>query len=268
MELKQDQTMTTAGVDVGTAAIKVVFAGGNEILWSESTPTVPPCAQTARYLFEQGLAELSLTEQDLSAVVATGYGRRSFPDAHETIDEITANALGAYTLSEGAARTVINVGGQDMKVIEVTAPGSALDFRMNDKCAAGTGRFFEMAARILDTPVHQFGELGLLSQTPATLNSTCVVFAESEMLSLISMGADKSDLIQGLHQSVAARIADLAYGFTIEPAVYLDGGPGGNVGLIAALQDELGCDVLVFPQPQFTVAFGAAVAGRGGQVLQ
>jgi len=251
--------MITSGVDLGTAAIKVVFSDKCNLLWAKAIPTIPENIKVAEKLVEEGLKALSIPKEDLASIAATGYGKSLFPNAEKTIDEISANAMGAYILSDKKARTVINIGGQDVKVIKISGEGKVIDFKMNDKCAAGTGRFFEMAERILNIPLSEFGNLGILSQSPVCINSICTVFAESEIISLLYQGKRMNDIIAGFHSSVARRISDLIGSLDLEDEIYLDGGPGTNNGLLSAMKDELMRDVKVLPQPQFTVAFGAGV---------
>ena len=154
----------------------------------------------------------------------------------------------------------IDVGGTGIQIGVVDENGRIADFKMNDKCAAGTGRFFEQAARILDTPLEQFGEMSANARETLELNSTCVVFAESEMVSLLAKGVDKESIIKGLHNSVARRIANLLGHQSLRGDIYLDGGPAQNTGMVEALEDELFTEVHVLDDPQFTVAFGAAIS--------
>lgn len=249
--------MITVGIDLGTAAIKVAFVDKCKLLLAKTSPTVPQHVKICEKLLREGLETLSIREEDIT-IATTGYGKRLFPGAEKIVDEISANAAGAYILSNRKAKTVINIGGQDVKIIKISPDGRVTDFKMNDKCAAGTGRFFEMAERILDTPIQKFGDLGILCQSPVCINSTCAVFAESEIVSLLSQGKSKEDIIAGLHKSVARRIFDLAGSLYLEEEIYLDGGPGKNSGLVYAMQEELGREIKTFHEPQFTVAFGAA----------
>lgn len=251
--------MITVGIDLGTAAVKAVFIEGRSLLWSKALPTVPQYVKVCEQLIEDGLKALRLKKEDIAAIAATGYGKRLYPGCKKIVDEISANAVGAYILSNKMARTVINIGGQDVKVIKLSCDGKVEDFKMNDKCAAGTGRFFEMAGNMLDTPVQEFGALGSLCQSPVCIDSTCAVFAESEIASLLSMGRSKNDIIAGLHNSVARRIFGLIGGLCLEEEIYLDGGPAANNGLLLSIKDELMMNVSVFAKPQFTVAFGAAL---------
>ncbi|MDD5697953.1 MAG: acyl-CoA dehydratase activase [Victivallaceae bacterium] len=249
--------MITVGIDVGTAAVKIVFADQLELLWKRTLPSTSANPDACVRLFESGLAELALREEDIGGMAATGYGSHLVGRAGKRVNEISANAMGVWLLSGRKAGTVINVGGQDVKVIKFSETGKATDFKMNDKCAAGTGRFFEMAERILNVPLSEFGALGLLSVSPLRINNTCAVFAETELVSLIAEGKNKNDIIAALNRSIAERIAALASGLELEDEVYLDGGPALNNGLRTAIADELMREVKVLPHPQFTAAFGA-----------
>ncbi len=248
------------GLDLGSTAIKVVLAENRALRWCRKVPTAPGQEALAMGLVQACLDELGLSMSDIESIAATGYGKKLASGAGRTVDEISANALGMFTLSGGRCRTVINIGGQDLKVINLDENGRIADFKMNDKCAAGTGRFFEQAARILDTPLEQFGEMSANARETLELNSTCVVFAESEMVSLLAKGVDKESIIRGLHNSVARRIANLLGRQALKGDIYLDGGPAQNPGMVEALEDELLTEVHVLDDPQFTVAFGAAIS--------
>lgn len=251
--------MIRVGMDLGTASVKVVFAEENNLLWARVLPTTPQYIETCGNLFKEGLRELSLKEADVDSITTTGYGKFIFPGAKKMVDEISANARGAHILSGKTARTIINIGGQDVKIIKISPDGKVADFKMNDKCAAGTGRFFEMTERILNIPLREFGDRGLLSRDPVPINSICAVFAETEIVSLLSGGRDVNDIIAGLHKSIAKRILALAGNFHLEEKIYLDGGPAVNRGLLLSIKEELGRDIGIFPKPQFTAAFGAAL---------
>ena len=250
--------MIKVGLDLGSAAIKIVFTDGKNILWSKAVTTVPKPAAVCDRMISEGVEKLSISRKDISGIASTGYGKKLYAGSQKTVNEISANAMGAHFLSSGKARSIINIGGQDVKVIRVSSEGRVEDFKMNDKCAAGTGRFFEVAGRIMDTPVSEFGELAGQSILPVTLNSTCAVFAESEIISLLAMDKNREDIIAGLHTSLAGRISDLIGNMDLENDIFLDGGPGTNNGLLEALEDVLMKDINVFERPQFTVAFGAA----------
>jgi predicted CoA-substrate-specific enzyme activase len=190
---------------------------------------------------------------------STGYGKSLYKKADLLLDELSANARGLHLVSGGEARRAINIGGQDLKTLRLSESGEVTDFRMNDKCAAGTGRFFELAARLLNVPLSKFAELAELPGEEVELNSTCVVFAESEIVSLLARGVPPQSVIRALHASVARRAAGLL-GRVEDAAVWLDGGPAQNRGLAEAMEDELLTEVRVVPEPQFTVAYGAAMS--------
>jgi len=242
------------GIDVGSTAVKIVFAMNNQIIWKKAVPTIPGQSALVDKLIEQGLYDCSLAKQEIETTCVTGYGRNLINGNGRVVDEITANAAGITQLTSGKAGTLINIGGQDVKVIKISDTGQVVDFRMNDKCAAGTGRFFEIAAKILDTPLDEFG--CATPEEPVNINSTCVVFAESEIVSLMARGVDKHRIIKGLNNSVARRVANLAGHASLEDDVYVDGGPALNQGLIDSLEDELLCDIKKVEAPQFTVAYG------------
>lgn len=245
------------GVDLGSTAIKIVFVRESGFAWFKAVPTAPGQEEIALRVIGEGLQVLQADRSEIDGIAATGYGKNLFKGASKVIDEVSANALGMHILSGGKARMIINIGGQDIKIIKVDDTGKLIEFKMNDKCAAGTGRFFEMAARILDTSLYRFAGLSAQAPRAATINSTCVVFAESEIVSLIANGTPKEAIIKGLHESIARRISGMING-EVEDGVYLDGGSANNSGLAEALEDELFTDVYVLEHPQFTVAFGAA----------
>lgn len=247
------------GADLGSTAIKVVIHSGGSSLWRGSSPTVPNQEKVVRSLINEGLSAIGANGADYQ-VAATGYGKKLLNGAQKNIDEISANAIGLFHQSGERAGVIINIGGQDSKVIRLAPDGRVRDFRMNDKCAAGTGRFFEQAARILDVPLADFASLGLTSKKEIDINSTCVVFAESEIVSLLAAGAAREDIIRGLCTSVARRAAGLMGNDDAEGEIYLDGGPALNECLVAALKDELASDVHVLEAPQYTVAHGAALS--------
>jgi predicted CoA-substrate-specific enzyme activase len=251
--------IVTAGIDLGTAAIKVAFCEGNDLLWARAVPTMPQNIEIAERLLEEGLSELSLGSHDIAGIAATGYGKNRFSLAEKKVDEISANAMGARVLSDGRAKTVINIGGQDIKIIRISPEGRVTDFKMNDKCAAGTGRFFEIVERILNIPLREFAELAMQSRSPVLLNSTCAVFAESEIVSLIYKDIKRQDILAGIHKAVAKRIVDLIGALPLEDEIYLDGGPAANEGILLAMKEELMRDVMVLEKPQFTVAIGASL---------
>jgi (R)-2-hydroxyacyl-CoA dehydratese activating ATPase len=252
-----------AGVDIGSTAIKIAVINSNaQIVAHTITPTGSLFHQNAMLAFQELLEKHGLQRNEINYVVSTGYGRKLYRDADDCISEITANAVGAgkYGDNIGTVRTIINIGGQDLKVIRLDEQGHVVNFVMNDKCAAGTGRFLEMAARNLEVEVDVLGEYhARLQGIPSTINSTCTVFAESEIIGLLAKGESREEIIAGIHFSIARRVARLARRLGVEESVFFDGGPALNRGLVAAIEDELMCELCVPEVPQLTVAFGAAL---------
>jgi len=254
-----------AGIDIGSTAIKIVLIDeAGEMISHYITPTGSNFYRNALQGFNALLEKRSIERSAVKYIVSTGYGRKLFKEADESISEITANAIGAKNLSgiDGSIRTIINIGGQDSKVILLDDGGCVKNFVMNDKCAAGTGRFLEMVSRNLEIEIDELGDYHFRSGVPLTINSTCTVFAESEIISLLANGHSKEDIIAGIHYSIARRIAGLARRIGIDGIVLLDGGPALNRGLVKALEDELMRDIVVPEIPQITTAFGAAIIAR------
>jgi predicted CoA-substrate-specific enzyme activase len=248
------------GLDMGSTFIKAAFVDSEELIWRGLASTAPGQDILAARLIEDGRKALGLPDGFGFIAASTGYGRNLFRAADLKVDEITAGAIGAFKRSGGKARNVLNIGGQDMKASRLSERGQVTDFKMNDKCAAGTGRFFELAARILDTPLEDFGPLSGRADEEIDLNSTCAVFAESEIVSLLARGVKRESVIRALHVSVARRAMGLLGRETARTALWLDGGPAQNTGLLAAFEDELMAEVRALPEPLYTVAYGAAVS--------
>jgi predicted CoA-substrate-specific enzyme activase len=255
-----------AGIDIGSTTIKIVLTDDEDRIVADVTcPTGSHFHQHTMAAFEGLLTEKDIRRDQVVYILSTGYGRKLFKESDETISEITANAVGASGLCENdePIQTIINIGGQDLKVIQLDRHGQIQNFAMNDKCAAGTGRFLEMTARNLEVEVDELGEYHARAQgVPLTINSTCTVFAESEIISLLANGHGKEELIAGIHYSIAKRVARLAKRFGTEGVVFFDGGPAQNRGLVQALEDELMRKVVVPETPQITTAYGAALLAR------
>ncbi len=254
------------GVDIGSTTIKIVISDKQDQIVGETlAPSGSLFQKSTLDALHALLNECNLNRREIAYMVSTGYGRKLFKDADETISEITANAVGAQKLGcdNGNVRTIINIGGQDLKVIRLDEDGHVENFAMNDKCAAGTGRFLEVIARNMDMEVDELGTFHLNSQgVPATINSTCTVFAESEIIGLLASGKGKEEIIAGIHYSIARRVARLAMRLGVEDTVFFDGGPALNSGLRTAMEDELMRDIVVPERPQMTTAYGAALIAR------
>lgn len=255
--------MITAGVDIGSLSTDVVILRDEEMVSYAIVPTLSSSEVAAKSAYEAALESAGMSASDVSAVVATGYGRTSIDFADKAVTEITCHALGARRLF-AEANTVVDIGGQDSKVIRLSRDGRVEDFSMNDKCAAGTGRFLEVMARSLDTSLDSLGSLSALSAADVRISSTCTVFAESEVVALVAKGVPKEDIIRGLHKSVAERVYAMIARLRAEPPFVMTGGVAKNSGVVAALEERLGAIILLPDEPQIVGALGAAiVAGRG-----
>lgn len=254
------------GIDIGSTSIKIALVDESGTLIDHSTdPTGGRFHKNALAALDTLLIRSDLALSDVKYTVSTGYGRKLFKEADESVSEITANGIGANHIGglTGKVRTIINIGGQDLKVIHLDEDGQVTNFVMNDKCAAGTGRFLEMTARNLEADVDELGAMHLAADgLPLTINSTCTVFAESEIISLLAQGNSPERIAAGVHYSIARRVVRLAKRIGVEELVLFDGGPALNRGLVAALEDELMCAVQVPEVPQITTAIGAAIQAR------
>jgi len=249
-------TARALGLDLGSTTAKLAAVDGEGRLlrgWVE--PTAPAMAEQARAL-------VARAEQELGArglpLVATGYGRALVPGARRQLTEITCHARGAFQ-AFGHGGTLLDVGGQDSKVIALGPDGKVLHFAMNDKCAAGTGRFLEVAAQRLQIPLDAFGPLALSATAEESLSSTCAVFAESEMISLLARGVPLAPIVRGLHRSLVRRVASLARGAGARPPLLFSGGVARNPAVRALLAEELGAPIEVPERPELSGAWGAAL---------
>lgn len=254
------------GIDIGSTAIKVAAVGEDGgLLAARTAPTGSHFHRNARQALAEMLAGHGIKESDVACTVATGYGRKLFREADDSVSEITANAAGARAAgaARGPVRTVINIGGQDSKAILIDEAGHVVNFAMNDKCAAGTGRFLDVAARNLELDLEDLGDCHFAARgAPLAINSTCAVFAESEIIGLLANGHAREEIVAGIHYSIARRTARLVRRVGLEDGVYFDGGPALNKGLVAALEDELGRPLIIPGNPQITTALGAALIAR------
>jgi predicted CoA-substrate-specific enzyme activase len=251
--------MICAGIDAGSRSIKAVLfdTERKEIVASGLTGQGVAQEQLAAELFEKLLNDAGLDRPRISRVVATGYGRHAIRFADTTVTEITCHARGVHWLAP-EARTIIEIGGQDSKVIRLEDGGRVRDFAMNDRCAAGTGRFLEMVAARLEMDWEKLAELGRESKKPALISNICVVFAETEIIGLLADGQPLPDVVAGVQNAIATRVAALA-GRLVSPPVYFTGGVALLAGMARALEEVLACPVRVAPRPQYTGALGAAL---------
>jgi (R)-2-hydroxyacyl-CoA dehydratese activating ATPase len=247
------------GIDSGSATTKAVLVNDGRIAAQVVLPTAFDFLSAAEKAYKNVLAIAGVEEDNVKGVYATGYGRNSIKFANKTISEITAHTKGVYHLYPDV-NGIIDIGGQDSKVISVNG-GKVTDFLMNDKCAAGTGKFLEYTARALEVPIEEFGLLALVSKKPASITSMCTVFAETEAISLRARGFTKEDIAAGLIESVARRVAVMARQVGLKQNVAFVGGVAKNAGIKVALEKELGISLYVPPDPQVTGALGAALLG-------
>ncbi|MCL2126523.1 MAG: acyl-CoA dehydratase activase [Oscillospiraceae bacterium] len=211
----------------------------------------------------EALEKAGLSLGEISCIVATGYGRNTFAPADKTFSELSCHARGAqYLLPE--VRTVIDIGGQDCKAMHLTADGKLDGFTMNDKCAAGTGRFLEVMSGVLEIGLEDMGRLGDSAERIIDITSTCTVFAESEVISQLALGADKRGLIAGIHRSVAVKAAGIAKRLGVVAPVFMTGGVSQNSGVLGALESELGTALRTDPRAQLAGAIGAALLATTG----
>ena len=247
------------GVDIGSLTVKAVLLDGDgRMRGSAVVPAGYGGQKAAEELVARLLKERDLGPAGVAYTVVTGYGRVRFDAADEEVSEISCHARGAFHLCP-AVRTVIDIGGQDSKAIRLDARGRVVDFVMNDKCAAGTGRFLEVMAAALDAPIDQLGTLALESEHPVSISSTCTVFAESEAISHIARGATREDVAAGLHRAITKRVLGLVARVGLEPEVLLTGGVALNVGVVTALTQLCAEHIEVPPDPQSVGALGAAL---------
>ena len=248
----------TLGIDIGSTASKcIMLADGKEIV-AKSLIAVGAGTSGPQRAIDQVLQEAGKTREDMAFILATGYGRNSLEEfADSQMSELSCHGKGAAFLFP-EVKTVIDIGGQDVKVMRVEN-GVMTNFQMNDKCAAGTGRFLDVMARVLEVDVQDLGSLGAQSTKYVGISSTCTVFAESEVISQLSMGTDKRDIINGIHHSVAARVAGLAHRVGVRDQVVMTGGVAQNTGVVKALEEELGHIIYTSPLTQYNGALGAAL---------
>ena len=249
-----------AGLDIGSTMTKAVILGDG-IIASVIGPTGPEQRRLANKVMEEALQRAGLPFASIIYIISTGYGRINVPFADKQITEITCHAKGVVHLFP-QARTIIDIGGQDSKAITVDPTGRPTNFIMNDKCAAGSGRFVEVIADSLGIDLDRVGDISLQSTAPAQISNICTIWAQQEVAARLAEGVPVPDLLAGVHRSLADRVARMAKRMKIEPEVILTGGGGKNKGLVRALQEQLGVEILVPPEPLITGALGAALLGK------
>lgn len=250
--------MYFCGIDIGSITAKCVILDEEKIIASVVDIRGYKSSDAATSILKKALSIAGIDKEELSYIISTGYGRASVREAQKQFTEISCHALGASYLVPGTA-TVIDVGGQDCKAISINEQGKVLDFVMNDKCAAGTGRFLEVMAHALEVDLDDFGMLSLKAKGIAEISNMCTVFAESEVISNIAAGSPREDIIAGIHEAMASRIASMAARLEIKPTIVLTGGVSKNKGLVKALEKHLNEHLEVPEQAQLAGALGAAL---------
>jgi predicted CoA-substrate-specific enzyme activase len=251
--------MFVAGIDIGSLTAKTVILDDQaRVVGHALVPTGAISQRAGETSFESALKIAGIVSGNIHYVLATGYGRNNVPYAKGEMTEITCHAKGAYHLFP-ETRTIIDIGGQDSKAISVNDAGGATNFMMNDKCAAGSGRFLEVMARALEIELDQMGELSLQSTKEVPISSMCTVFAESEVVSAVARGLDPHDIINGIHHAIAKRVSVLVEHVGVKERVLMSGGVAKNVGVVRALEKQLHTTLLIPKDPQLVGAIGAAL---------
>ncbi len=254
--------MITAGIDIGSISTKAAIVKDGILLGSVVIPTGYNVSKAGEKVFQILLDQLELNSGEVTSVVSTGYGRNRVEFADKAVTEITCHATGAYFLNP-EIRTVIDIGGQDSKAIVIDENGRVMDFIMNDKCAAGTGRFLEVMARAMEIDLDEFGQISLSARSSARISSLCTVFAETEVISLISTGEPRSSIIAGIHESIASRVVAMGRRIKMEAPVVMTGGVAKNIGVVHAIGKKMDSDIAASEHAQTNGAIGAALlAGK------
>jgi len=251
----------TAGIDIGAATAKALILRENNILSYDVKSTGGDVIKAGKEVLEEAIRKAGISFNDLKSVVSTGYGRNAVSFSHKAITEIACHAKGASFFFENV-RMVIDIGGQDSKGILVGEGGKVKDFVMNDKCAAGTGRFLEVMARVLGLKLEDLGNMSFKSKDPCQISSVCTVFAESEVVSLRAEKKRVEDIIAGIHQSIAKRVSSMIAPMGVEIPIVFTGGVAKNPGVIKALEENLNVSLTIPDEPQIIGALGAALFAR------
>ncbi len=251
--------MYYVGIDIGSLSTEtVVLDGTGRIISYDISATGADSRTSGEQSYTRAMDKGRVPVRKIGFVVATGYGRTSIPIANKTVTEITCHARGARHLFP-KTKTILDIGGQDSKVIRLAEDGKVVDFVMNDKCAAGTGRFLEVMARTLEVDLPEMGPLSLKSKNLISISSMCTVFAESEVISLIAQSKPKEDILNSLHNSICTRIIGMVEGIGLEAQLTMTGGVAKNLGVVEHIRTRLGMDPNIPDEPQIVGALGAAL---------
>jgi len=253
--------MPVAGIDIGAGTAKAVILDNEEIIAYSIIPVSGDINKAVEGVITEALDKAGLSSHSLDYVVSTGWGRDAVSFADKSTTEIICHASGVHFLIP-QARTIVDIGAQDSKVIRVNDKGKVIDFVMNDKCAAGTGRFLEVMAQVLGLRLDEMGPMSLTSKNLCNISSTCTVFAETEVVSLRAQGKAIEDLIAGIHRSIARRVVIMASGINLEQETVFTGGVAKNIGVQKALEEVGDLKCIVPAEPQVTGALGAALIAQ------
>jgi predicted CoA-substrate-specific enzyme activase len=253
--------MLVAGIDIGAGNAKAVVLRGSEIAGSSVIPTGHDMSKAATEVIGKACNEASCSVDELECIVTTGWGRKAVPFATRAFTEILCQAKGVNFIFP-EVRTIIDIGAQDTKVIRTNELGNVNNFVMNDKCAAGTGKFLDIMAKTLDIKIAEMGDFAQKSTHPCHISSTCAVFAETEVVALLSKGRRREDVLHGIHRSVCSRTATLVRTIDYEECLVFTGGVSQNGTIKIFLEDELKTPIVVPQDPEITCALGAALTAR------
>ena len=253
--------MVFAGIDIGSAASKAVILNEHKLIAAHTIETGPESQGTAEAVMQGVLAKSGLRQGDIHFLVATGYGRINVPWAQEIITEIACHARGVHFLFP-QARTILDMGGQDCKAIRIDDTGHHIAFAMNDKCAAGTGRFLEVMAAQLKVPLAEIGPLSMEAAEDTKISNICTVFARSEVARHLRRGTPKANILGGLHSATADRAYGLLKRVGLEPDFVISGGIAKNIGVVKRVEDRVGLSAHISEDPQIIGALGAAIFAR------
>lgn len=257
----ENDIMYILGMDSGsTSTNAVIIDRDKNIIATKVIRTGAKTIDSAELVLKEILKESGLKREDIGLIVSTGYGRVSIPFADKNITEISCHGKGAHFLNP-EVRTILDIGGQDSKAIKLNDKGEVVDFAMNDKCAAGTGRFLEMMARTLEIGIEELGPISLKSKENIEITSMCSVFAESEVISLIALNKEKSDIAHGVHKAIAGKAMSLLKKVGLQPGFMMTGGVARNEGVIKVLEKSLGSKLFIYKEPDIVGALGAALFG-------
>ncbi|HOS96946.1 MAG TPA: acyl-CoA dehydratase activase [Deltaproteobacteria bacterium] len=254
--------MYVAGCDVGSLSAKAVIMKDDNIVASHIMFARPEPSESARVVMEETLRKVGLSMEDIACCVGTGYGRNAIPFAQACESEIACHGKAAQWLKP-QVRMVIDIGGQDAKAIRVDETGTVVRYAYNDRCASGTGRFLEVMAGAMGIDIEAMGDISAQAREPVTLSNQCVVFAETEIISLINAGRELPDIVGGLHRALSHRVASLARSIELEGEITMTGGVAKNRGMFTALEEALGVKLVrMDTDPQIIGAVGAALMAR------